>query len=140
VWPLLEALGITPDDVEIHQHAFYKHHVRMSDTWRKGRVFLAGDAAHLMPPWAGAGMQTGMRDAHDLGWKLARVIKGELPASWLDTYEQERRPDAAFYTNLAVELGQVIKQEVTGLEPALNAPPTLVADWLRGRPRASLPT
>lgn len=132
VWPLLEALGATPDDVEIHQHAFYKHHVRMADTWRKGRVFLAGDAAHLMPPWAGAGMQTGMRDAHDLGWKLARVIKGELPESWLDTYEAERRPNAAFYTGLAVELGQVIKQEVTGVELPLNAPPALVAGWLRG--------
>ncbi|MFF4667093.1 bifunctional 3-(3-hydroxy-phenyl)propionate/3-hydroxycinnamic acid hydroxylase [Streptomyces sp. NPDC001282] len=132
VWPLLEALGVTPDDVEIHQHAFYKHHVRMSDTWRNGRVFLAGDAAHLMPPWAGAGMQTGMRDAHDLGWKLARVIKGELSESWLDTYEAERRPSAAFYTDLAVALGQVIKQEVTGVEPPLNAPPALLAGWLRG--------
>ncbi|MEU3711199.1 bifunctional 3-(3-hydroxy-phenyl)propionate/3-hydroxycinnamic acid hydroxylase [Streptomyces catenulae] len=132
VWPLLEALGVTPDDVEIHQHAFYKHHVRMADTWRSGRVFLAGDAAHLMPPWAGAGMQTGIRDAHDLGWKLARVLKGELPASWLDTYETERRPSATFYTELAVALGQVIKQEVTGVEPPLNADPLLRDGWLRG--------
>ncbi|MFE2936292.1 bifunctional 3-(3-hydroxy-phenyl)propionate/3-hydroxycinnamic acid hydroxylase [Streptomyces sp. NPDC059278] len=132
VWPLLEALGVTPDDVEIHQHAFYKHHVRMADTWRKGRVFLAGDAAHLMPPWAGAGMQTGIRDAHDLGWKLARVVKGELPESWLDTYEAERRPNAKFYTDLAVDLGQVIKQEKTGMESDLNAPPSLAGGWLRG--------
>ncbi|MET8468631.1 bifunctional 3-(3-hydroxy-phenyl)propionate/3-hydroxycinnamic acid hydroxylase [Streptomyces sp. NPDC006422] len=132
VWPLLEALGVTPDDVEIHQHAFYRHHVRMADTWRAGRVFLAGDAAHLMPPWAGAGMQTGIRDAHDLGWKLARVIKGELPDGWLDTYEAERRPSAAFYTELAVALGQVIKQEVSGVEPPLNAEPVLRGGWLRG--------
>ncbi|GAA3167627.1 MULTISPECIES: bifunctional 3-(3-hydroxy-phenyl)propionate/3-hydroxycinnamic acid hydroxylase [Streptomyces] len=132
VWPLLEALGVTPDDVEIHQHAFYRHHVRMADTWRADRVFLAGDAAHLMPPWAGAGMQTGIRDAHDLGWKLARVIKGELPASWLDTYEAERRPSAAFFTELAVSLGQVVKQEVTGVEPPLNAEPRLRGGWLRG--------
>ncbi|GII86957.1 3-(3-hydroxyphenyl)propionate hydroxylase [Sphaerisporangium siamense] len=148
VWPLLKALGVTEKDVEIHQHAFYKHHTRMADTWRRGRVFLAGDAAHLMPPWAGAGMQTGMRDAHDLGWKLARVIKGELPESWLDTYEAERRPNAAFYTALATQLGRVIKQElseeeqaamnavpedtVTPFEPPLTAPPVLAGGWIRG--------
>ena len=52
---------VSPDDIEIHQHAFYKHHVRHAQTWRSGRVFLLGDAAHLMPPWAGAGMQSGCR-------------------------------------------------------------------------------
>ncbi|MER5475893.1 bifunctional 3-(3-hydroxy-phenyl)propionate/3-hydroxycinnamic acid hydroxylase [Streptomyces sp. NPDC002734] len=148
VWPLLKALGVTEEDVEIHQHAFYKHHTRMADSWRRGRVFLAGDAAHLMPPWAGAGMQSGMRDAHNLGWKLARVIKGELPEGWLDTYEAERRPNAAFYTGLAVGLGRVIRQvatdeelaamnavpenTVTPFEPPLTAPPVLEAGWLRG--------
>lgn len=120
----------------------------MSDRWSEGRVFLAGDAAHLMPPWAGAGMQSGMRDAHNIGWKLARVIKGELPESWLATYEAERRPNTLFYTGLAVQLGRVIKQEaseeeiaamnavpentVTPFEPPLIAPPVLVAGWLRG--------
>ena len=148
VWPLLRALGVTEEDVEIHQHAFYRHHVRMADTWRRGRVFLAGDAAHLMPPWAGAGMQTGMRDAFDLGWKMARVIRGKLPDSWLDTYEIERRPNAEFFTHLAVALGRVIKQEatqaeieamnavpqntVTPFEPPLIAPPILQTGWIRG--------
>ncbi|MGY1813980.1 bifunctional 3-(3-hydroxy-phenyl)propionate/3-hydroxycinnamic acid hydroxylase [Blastococcus sp. SYSU D00820] len=145
VWPLLKAIGVTEDDVEIHQHAFYKHHTRMADTWRSGRVFLAGDAAHLMPPWAGAGMQTGMRDAHDLCWKLAGVLRGELGEEWLDTYEAERRPDAEHYTALSVHLGRVIKQELTaaeqaaldaplpeGVEPPLIAPPVLTAGWLRG--------
>ncbi|MCC3312477.1 bifunctional 3-(3-hydroxy-phenyl)propionate/3-hydroxycinnamic acid hydroxylase [Nocardia africana] len=148
VWPLLEAIGVTADDVDIHRYAFYRHHVRMADTWRNGRIFLVGDAAHLMPPWAGAGMQTGMRDAHNLGWKLGRVLRGALPEAWLATYEAERRPNAASYTNLAVQLGRVIKQEATqaeidamnavpeGLvtphEPPLTAPPTLTAGWLRG--------
>jgi 3-(3-hydroxy-phenyl)propionate hydroxylase len=149
VWKLLEAIGVSEEDVEIHQHAFYRHHVRMADTWRRGRVFLAGDAAHLMPPWAGAGMQTGMRDAYDLGWKLGRVLDGRLPESWLDTYEAERRPNAAFYTGLAVQLGRVIEQEisaqeqaalsapppeglVTPFEPPLIAPPVLEGGWLRG--------
>ncbi|RFS84252.1 bifunctional 3-(3-hydroxy-phenyl)propionate/3-hydroxycinnamic acid hydroxylase [Actinomadura spongiicola] len=148
VWPLLKAMGVTTEDVSIHQWAFYRHHSRMADTWRAGRIFLAGDAAHLMPPWAGAGMQTGMRDVHNLGWKLARVLKGELDETWLDTYEAERRPNAAFYTGLAVQLGRVIKQEatpeeieemnrvpentVTPFEPPLIAPPVLEAGWIRG--------
>ena len=148
VWPLLKALGHDEQDVEIHQWAFYRHHVREAETWRDGRVFLAGDAAHLMPPWAGAGMQSGMRDAHNLGWKLARVLAGELPEAWLATYEVERQPNVRWFTGLAVALGRVIKQEatpeevkamntipeglVTPWEPPLNAPPQLVAGWLRG--------
>ncbi|HDR9757490.1 TPA: bifunctional 3-(3-hydroxy-phenyl)propionate/3-hydroxycinnamic acid hydroxylase [Burkholderia cepacia] len=148
VWPLLEALGVTSDDVEIHQHAFYRHHTRMADKWREGRVFLAGDAAHLMPPWAGAGMQTGMRDAFDLGWKMAAVLKGTMPESFLQTYEAERRPNAAFFTELAVQLGRIIKQELSEEEqaalnappadpenppePPLIAPPVLMGGWLRG--------
>jgi len=146
VWPLLKALGVNEDDVEIHQHAFYRHHTRMAGKWRVGRVFLAGDAAHLMPPWAGAGMQTGMRDAFDLCWKLSGVLNGKLPESFLDTYETERRPNAAFYTHLAVQLGRIIKQELSeeelaalnapppedAPEPPLIAPPVLAAGWLRG--------
>lgn len=148
VWPLLEAMGKTADDVEIHQHAFYRHHVRAAKTWRQGRVFLAGDAAHLMPPWAGAGMQSGMRDVHNLGWKLARVLRGELGEEWLDTYEAERRPNVELYTGAAVQFGRVIKQEataeeieamnavpentVTPPEDPLMAAPVLAGGWLRG--------
>lgn len=148
VWPLIKALGHDERDVDIHQFAFYRHHVRSAETWRVGRVFLAGDAAHLMPPWAGAGMQSGIRDAHNLGWKLGRVLAGRLDESWLDTYEAERRPNVDFFTGLAVGLGRVIKQEaspeeveamnavpeglVTPWEPPLIAPPQLVAGWLRG--------
>lgn len=147
VWPLLKALGHDERDVEIHQFAFYKHHVRMAETWRRGRIFLAGDAAHLMPPWAGAGMQTGMRDAHNLGWKLARVLSGD-GEGWLDTYEAERRPNAEFFTRQAVLLGRIIKQEATQEEvDELNRtsdgrvaaseserflPPVLTGGWFRG--------
>lgn len=148
VWPLLRDLGVSPDDVEIHQHAFYRHHERMAERWREGRVFLVGDAAHLMPPWAGAGMQSGMRDAYDISWKLGRVLAGEAPEALLDTYEAERRPNVEFYTNLAIGLGRIIKQELSdeelaaatappppGVEvpdPPLIAPPVLVDGWLRG--------
>lgn len=148
VWSLLFDLGVTRDDVEIHQHAFYHHHERMAERWRDGRIFLVGDAGHLMPPWAGAGMQSGMRDAHDISWKLARVLSGTAPEAILETYEAERRPNVDFFTNLAIGLGKVIKQELSdeelaaatappppGVEvpdPPLIAPPVLVSGWLRG--------
>ncbi|MEZ3161608.1 bifunctional 3-(3-hydroxy-phenyl)propionate/3-hydroxycinnamic acid hydroxylase [Microbacterium sp. BWT-B31] len=148
VWPLLHDIGVTEDDVDIHQHAFYKHHERMAERWREGRVFLVGDAAHLMPPWAGAGMQSGMRDAYDISWKLARVLDATAPEAILDTYEAERRPNVEFYTGLAIELGMIIKQElpdevlaqitappppgVIPPDPPLIAPPVLEAGWLRG--------
>lgn len=148
VWPLLNDVGVTHEDVDIHQWAFYKHHERMAERWRDERVFLVGDAAHLMPPWAGSGMQSGMRDAYDISWKIARVLDGTAPAGLLDTYEAERRPNVEFYTNLSIELGMIIKQElpeevmaqitappppgVVPPDPPLIAPPTLVAGWLRG--------
>lgn len=145
VWPLLEDLGVTRDDVDIHQYAFYRHHERMAERWREGRVFLVGDAAHLMPPWAGAGMQSGMRDAFDVSWKIARVLDGTAPEAILDTYELERRPNVAHFTGLAVGLGRIIKQELSdeelaaatapppeGVEPPLIAAPFLTGGWLNG--------
>lgn len=145
VWPLLEGLGVTKDDVDIHQYAFYRHHERMADRWREGRVFLVGDAGHLMPPWAGAGMQSGMRDAYDISWKIARVLTGTAPEAILDTYEAERRPNVDHFTNLAIGLGKIIKQELSeaelagatappppGVEPPLIAAPFLVDGWLNG--------
>jgi 3-(3-hydroxy-phenyl)propionate hydroxylase len=68
---------------------------RQAASYRKGRVLLAGDAAHVHPPDGGQGIQTGVQDAVNLGWKLARVIKGISPESLLDTYHTERHPVAA---------------------------------------------
>ncbi|MEX0427688.1 FAD-dependent monooxygenase [Nocardioides sp. DS6] len=149
VWPLIHSLGHDEKDVTLHQWAFYRHHVRMAKTWRQGRIFLAGDAAHLMPPWAGAGMQSGIRDSYDLGWKLARVLHGRLDEAVLDTYEAERRPNVAFYTHVAVTNGRVIKGlatpeeiaemsapdpsfQVTPWGPPLSRDPVLADGWFRG--------
>lgn len=146
LWPLLNSLGVTRDDVDIHQHAFYSHHIRSAERWRQGRVFLLGDAAHLMPPWAGSGMQSGIRDAFNISWKLARVIDGQLPESVLDSYEAERRPNVDFYTGVSVQLGRIIKQELTEEElaalapdpdaepelPPLLWPPSYPAGWFTG--------
>ncbi|MFM0260095.1 bifunctional 3-(3-hydroxy-phenyl)propionate/3-hydroxycinnamic acid hydroxylase MhpA [Paraburkholderia sediminicola] len=148
LWKLLNSLGVTDNEVEIYQHAFYKHHVRHAETWRVGRVFLLGDAAHLMPPWAGQGMQSGIRDAFNLSWKLREVLAGRLPESLLDTYEIERAPHVAEMTAIAVEMGRIIKQQLSEEEmkalaapppsdqappePPLLRPPVLRAGWVRG--------
>jgi FAD binding domain-containing protein/aromatic ring hydroxylase-like protein len=68
---------------------------RQAASYRKGRVLLAGDAAHVHPPDGGQGLQTGVQDAVNLGWKLAQVVKGTSPESLLDTYHTERHPVAA---------------------------------------------
>jgi len=67
---------------------------RLVDTYRRGRVLLAGDAAHIHSPFGGQGMSLGLSDAANLGWKLAAVVRGEMPESLLDTYTAERRPVA----------------------------------------------
>ena len=148
LWKLLNSLGVTPDDVQIHQHAFYKHHIRHAERWRAGRVFLLGDAGHLMPPWAGAGMQSGIRDAFNITWKLREVLRGTLPETLLDSYQAEREPNVAFYTGVAVQLGRIIQQQLSEEEMAAMAPkpgeppleppllwnPWYEAGWLRGSP------
>jgi FAD binding domain-containing protein/aromatic ring hydroxylase-like protein len=68
---------------------------RQAASYRKGRVLIAGDAAHVHPPDGGQGLQTGLQDAVNLGWKLARVVKGASPESLLDTYHAERHPIGA---------------------------------------------
>lgn len=92
----------------IVRQVVYTFHARMADRWRVGNVFLAGDAAHLTPPYAGQGMNSGVRDAHNLGWKLSAVIRGVLPASILDSYESERRGHAWSLIRLALNLGEVM--------------------------------
>jgi 3-(3-hydroxy-phenyl)propionate hydroxylase len=98
-----------PDaDAPVVRRQVYTFHARMADHWRKGRVFLGGDAAHLTPPFAGQGMNSGVRDAHNLAWKLACVVKGELGAGVLDTYQKERSPHAWSLIELAVNIGRVM--------------------------------
>jgi 2-polyprenyl-6-methoxyphenol hydroxylase-like FAD-dependent oxidoreductase len=80
--------------------SMYRPAVRMVDRLRVGRIFLAGDAAHLHPPTGGQGLNTGVQDAYNLGWKLAQVLRGG-PDSLLDTYEAERLPVAAAVLGLS---------------------------------------
>ena len=98
-----------PDaDSPVVRRQVYTFHARMADHWRKGRVFLGGDAAHLTPPFAGQGMNSGVRDAHNLAWKVACVVKGELGEGLLESYQKERAPHAWSLIELAVNIGRVM--------------------------------
>jgi 2-polyprenyl-6-methoxyphenol hydroxylase-like FAD-dependent oxidoreductase len=88
---------------EVAWSSMYRPAVRMVDRLREGRVFLAGDAAHVHPPTGGQGLNTGVQDAYNLGWKLAHVLRGE-PESVLDTYEAERLPVAAAVLGLSKQI------------------------------------
>ncbi len=104
---LMHAHG--PDgNAEIIRRQVYTFHARRADRWREGRIFLLGDAAHLTPPFAGQGMNSGIRDAHNLGWKLAAVLNKELTPSVLETYEHERKPHAWALIELALTIGRVM--------------------------------
>ncbi len=107
---LLTEQGVVPGDVEVLRAVVYSHHVRFAARWRVGRVFLAGDAAHVMPPWIGQGMASGVRDVGNLCWKLAGVVRGELPESVLDSYAVERMAHVRSMSRAAVFFGRVITE------------------------------
>lgn len=137
VWKVLNAQGITEDQVEILRAVVYCHHVRVADRWRVGRVFLAGDAAHAMPPWIGQGMSAGVRDAANLCWKLAAVLRGQAPDVLLDSYQAERKPHVTEVTRRAVFVGRIITERnkiIAALRNrALRAimPLSAVTNWLQ---------
>lgn len=108
IWQVLHRQGVTGENVKILRAVCYRHHIRFADRWRVGRVFLAGDAAHAMPPWIGQGMAAGVRDVANLCWKLDSVLAGTLPESVLDTYQAERLPHVREVTDRAVKVGRLI--------------------------------
>ena len=108
-WRLLSR-WITPDDAQLWRAAAYRFHALVARHWRKGRVFLAGDAAHQQPPFTGQGMCQGIRDAANLAWKLHYVITGKAKERLLDTYEAERSAHARRLIGIVKEIGQVIGQ------------------------------
>jgi 3-(3-hydroxy-phenyl)propionate hydroxylase len=94
------------DELELIRVTEYTFRAQIADSWRRGNVFLLGDAAHLTPPFIGQGMGAGLRDAMNLSWKLAGVLAGELPDHVLDTYEQERKPHTRALIRLALTVGR----------------------------------
>ncbi len=96
------------EDVDLERTAVYAFHSAIATLWRSGRLLIAGDSAHLTPPFLGQGMCAGMRDAGNLAWKLARVLRGQNDDALLDTYQAERSPHVREYIELAVRLGGLI--------------------------------
>ncbi len=94
--------------VEVERAIVYTFHARTAERWRVGRALLAGDAAHVTPPFAGQGFSSGARDAANLAWKLDAVLRG-APLRLLDTYELERRPHVASMQRLAVRWGGIVQ-------------------------------
>jgi 2-polyprenyl-6-methoxyphenol hydroxylase-like FAD-dependent oxidoreductase len=108
VWELLEPWDVRPDNARVERLAMYTFGARYAARWRHGRILLAGDAAHQMPPFAGQGMCAGIRDAANLAWKLDLVLTGKAGDALLDSYEQERLPSARQAIEFSIELGKVI--------------------------------
>lgn len=107
VWQFLEPWA-GPDDVELVRHKVYNFRSLLADRWRDRRLLIAGDAAHVMPPFMGQGMCSGMRDAWNLAWKLGLVLEGATEDRLLDSYEIERRPHVSQLIDLSIYLGKMI--------------------------------
>jgi len=96
------------EPADIVRSKVYTFHALVAEDWRRGRVFVAGDAAHMMPPFAGQGLNSGLRDAHNLGWKLAMALQGLAGPALLDSYQLERRAHAEAMIRMSVQLGKVV--------------------------------
>jgi flavoprotein hydroxylase len=107
-WELLAPWDVHAGNASLERHAVYTFNARCAERWRAGRVLLAGDAAHLMPPFAGQGMCSGLRDAANLAWKLDLVLEGAAADALLDTYQSERLPSVRAAIEFSMELGKVI--------------------------------
>jgi len=110
-WQLLSR-WLTPEDGELWRQASYRFHALVAERWREGRVLLAGDAAHMQPPFLGQGMCQGIRDVANLSWKLAAVLHGEVSGesaqALLDTYCTERKAHVRELTSRIKGIGAVI--------------------------------
>lgn len=115
IWKRL-ARWITPDDAVLERSAVYTFRSCVATRWRDGRFFLAGDAAHQMPPFMGQGMCAGIRDAANLSWKMAQALQGGDDV--LSTYESEREPHIRQFIELTVALGKLINQTAAGEAPS----------------------
>lgn len=132
------------NEADVIRKTVYTFHARMADRLRGGRVVLLGDAAHLTPPFAGQGMNAGLRDAHNVAWKVAACVRGGASDAILDSYEAERRKPAWDMIQIAVAMGKFVmpagEDEIRFRDTLLEAlePFPMVRDYLiqmRFKPR-----
>lgn len=107
-WSLLAPLGWNPSNAVLERHTVYTFRAAVAQTWRRGRLMIAGDAAHLTPPFAAQGLCAGLRDVASLAWRLDLVLRGRANEALLDGYSDERRVHARALVEFAVELGKII--------------------------------
>ena len=140
--------------VSFERSAVYRFHALVARDWRLGRVFLAGDAAHQTPPFAGQGLCAGLRDAANLAWKLGAVLRGGANEALLDSYQTEREPHVRAFIDLALMMGRTVcitdpaaaaardaamlAQRAKGKSPSrpLGAPPLTGGCLMSGSPGA----
>jgi resorcinol 4-hydroxylase (NADPH) len=120
-WKLMAPWGVTPQTARLERHAVYTFRGQWAQEWRQGNVFLAGDAAHLMPPFLGQGLCAGLRDARALSWRLALVHHGLAAPAVLDTYGRERSGHVREIIDEAVAAGRVICELDAGRAAARDA-------------------
>lgn len=142
VWRILKTWGATPETVELVRRATYTFRGRWADNWRDGRVLLAGDAAHQMPPFLGQGLNSGIRDTIALAWRIDLILDGRAEPGLLDSYTTERVHHVRQIVETAVAHGQqicvtdpgVIQQRMAQLRrmrDAGHAPP-MSSEWELG--------
>ncbi|MEU5596593.1 FAD-dependent oxidoreductase [Streptomyces sp. NPDC020298] len=127
---------LDPQDVtELRWVSGFRPRTGLADRFRVGRVFLAGDAAHVHSPAGGQGLNTSVQDAYNLGWKLGAVLRDGAPEALLDTYEEERRPNAAAMLGLStsVHRGEVQRGKAT-VQLGLGYPESSLTEDTRTAP------
>ncbi|MBK5529653.1 bifunctional 3-(3-hydroxy-phenyl)propionate/3-hydroxycinnamic acid hydroxylase [Pseudomonas sp. TH08] len=107
VWSLLSR-WVTPQTADLVRHAVYQFRSRIAAKWHSGRVMIAGDAAHVMPPFMGQGMCSGIRDAWNLSWRLDLMLRGLADNSLLDSYTLERKPQIRAVIEASMAMGKVV--------------------------------
>lgn len=129
-WELLAPYGLSPENAVLERHSVYTFQACWATEWRRDRVLIAGDAAHLMPPFAGQGLGAGVRDAMNLAWKLDAALRGLADESLLDTYGAERLHHAEAFVKFSTSLGQVIC--ITDPAEATTRDDRMIAEWAAG--------
>lgn len=106
-WELIKPWGFTPETARLVRHSVFEFRTLVVENWRDGQLLVAGDAAHVMPPFQGQGMCSGQRDAAALSWRLDLVLRGISDIRLLDSYTEERKPHVLELTRNSSERGQM---------------------------------
>jgi len=135
IWPLLARWGVTPEKVEIARKAIYTFRGRWAESWRQGRILLAGDAAHQMPPFMGQGFNSGVRDALALAWRIDLILGDRAHIDILASYTSER----LYHVKEIVETSVAVGQMMCITDPEAAEQRNAGLRLMRDDPDASLP-